>query len=178
VESYSLSLRVQGKLTPLQLEPVTVSSLLYDTADRLKVFAEQYGVAIELDAGPRVQPVMADRAVLQSAFESLGQVFVLAQAEAEDRGAVHLMAHRSRHGAVAGLYGESAVLGVDSLRRAHLVQGRARQPLQGLTSGPAAGVFIADNLLRTLAAHLHVARYHHLSGLAATLQPSRQLQLI
>jgi hypothetical protein len=50
--------------------------------------------------------------------------------------------------------------------------------LQRLVSGPAAGVFVADSLLETLSAHLHVARYHNLNGLAATLQPSQQLQLI
>jgi hypothetical protein len=178
VESYALSLRVQGKITPLQLEAVTVSSLLYDTAERLVPFARQYGVGVELDTGPRVQPVIADRVVLQSAFESLGQVFVLAQAEAEERTPVHLMAHRSRHGAVAGLYSGSAQLGVDSLRRARLVQGAARQPLPQLVDGPAAGVFVADSLLQSLEARLHVARYHKLSGLAATLQPSAQLQLM
>jgi len=178
VESYALGLRVQGKVMPLALEPVTVSSLLYDTAEQLKPLARQYGVELEIDTGPRTLPVLADRAVLQAAFESLGQVFVAAQAEAETPGSVRLMAHRSRYGVVAGLYGDTARLGADSLRRAHLVRGRARQPFQQFVSGPAAGVFVADNLLRTLEAHLHVARYHHLNGLAATLRPSHQLQLI
>ena len=178
VESYALSLRVHGRVAPLELEPVTVSSLLYDTASALQPFAKQYGVALALDAGPRLQPIMADRSVLQSAMTALGQVFVVAQAESEDQGAVHLSAHRSRYGVVAGLYGSSAQLGADSLRRAHALQGRARQPLQRLVSGPAAGVFVADSLLQTLAARLHVARYHSLTGLATTLQPSKQLELI
>jgi hypothetical protein len=178
VESYALSLRVHGKITALELEPVTISSLLYDTADALQPFARRYGVNLELDPGPRIQPVMADRAVLQSAMMSLGQVFVMAQAETEEPSAVRLIAHRSRYGIVAGLYGCSHQLGADSLRRAHALQGKARQPLHRLVSGPAAGVFVADSLLQTLASRLHVARYHSLSGLAATLQPSQQLQLI
>lgn len=178
VESFSLSLRVQGKLTPLALEPVTVSSLLYDTAERLEPFAKRYGVEIDLDTGPRAQPVVADRAVLQSAFESLGQVFVAAQAQADEHASLRLSAHRSHHGVVAGCYSNSATLGVDSLRRARAIQGRARQPIQQLINGPAAGVFVADSLLQTLAARLHVARYHNMTGLAATLQPSRQLQLV
>lgn len=178
VESYALSLRVHGKVTPLRLEPVTVSSLLYNAATSLAPFARQYGVAIELEPGPRTHPVMADRTVLQSAFESLGQVFIMAEAEADKHSPVRLSAHRSRYGIVAGLYGGSIQLGIDSLRGARAVQGRARQPLQQLVSGPAAGVFVADSLLQTLAARLHVARYHSLSGLAATLQPSSQLQLV
>jgi len=177
VESYALSLRVHGKVTPLHLEPVTVSSLLYDTAHHLQPFAKQYDVELQLEPGPRVQPIIADRAVLQSALTSLGQVFVVAQAEADERTPVRLSAHRGRHGMVAGLYGKST-LGAESLRRAQTLYGQARQPLEHLVSGPAAGVFVADSLLRTLAARLHVARYRGLTGLAATLQPSQQLQLV
>jgi len=178
VEGYALSLRVHGKVTPLALEPVTVSSLLYDTAHDLQLFAKQYGVELELDTGPGLQPIMADRAVLQSAMISLGQVFVMSQAEADTPSAVRLAAHRNRYGVVAGLYSQASQLGADSLRRAHALHGKARQPLQRLVSGPAAGVFVADALLRTLAARLHVARYRTLNGLATTLQPSQQLQLI
>ena len=178
VESYALSLRVHGNVLALNLEPVTVSSLLYDTAHALQPFAKQYGVDLELESGPRLQPILADRAVLQSAMTSLGQVFVLAQAESEEPAAVRLAAHRSRYGVVAGLYGQMPHISVDSLRRAHALQGAARQPLSRLVSGPAAGVFVADSLLRTLAARLHVARYRSLTGLAATLQPSQQLQLV
>ena len=178
VESYALSLRVHGKVTSLQLEPITVSSLLYDTAHELQAFANQYGVELELESGSRLQPILADRAVLQSAMTSLGQVFVLSQAESDEPSVVRLAAHRSRYGVVAGLYGHAPQLGADSLRRAHALQGTARQPLQRLVSGPAAGVFVADSLLRTLEARLHVARYRSLTGLAATLQPSHQLQLI
>jgi hypothetical protein len=177
VESYALSLRVHGKITPLYLEPVTVSSLLYDTAQHLQPFAKQYGVELELEPGPRVQPIIADRAVLQSALTSLGQVFVVAQAEVDESAPVRLSAHKGRHGMVAGLYGKTSLC-ADSLRRAQALHGQARQPLEHLVSGPAAGVFVADSLLRTLAAHLHVARYRGLTGLAATLQPSQQLQLV
>jgi hypothetical protein len=178
VESYALSLRVQGKITPLRLEQVTVSALLYDTAHGLHAFARQYGVELQLDAGLRMQPVLADRTVLTAALTSLGQVFILAQAEAGASTPVRLSAHRGRYGVVAGLYTDAPQLGAESLRRAHTLQGRARQPLQRLVSGPAAGVFVADSLLRALAARLHVARYRSLNGLATTLQPSQQLQLV
>lgn len=177
-ESYALSLRLQGKITPLVLEPVTVSSLLYDTAQRLDAYAKQYGVALELDPSPRVQPVLADRTVLEAAMVSLGQLFVQSQAGADEHPAVVLGAHRSRYGVVAGLYGASRQLNIDSLRRAHALQGQARAPLPQLATGPAAGVFVAESLLSTLSARLHVARYRKMSGLATTLTPSRQLQLV
>ena len=177
VESYALSLRVHGHITPLHLEPITISSLLYDTAEGLRPFARQYGVELELDTGPRQHPIIADRAVLQAAMTSLGQVFVLAEAEADESCPVRLSAHKSRYGVVAGLYGPQT-LGADSLRRARALHGQARQPLHNLVSGPAAGVFVADSLLQTLASKLHVARYRNLTGLAATLTPSQHLQLV
>lgn len=177
-ESYSLSLRLHGQLTPLQLEPLAVSSLLYDAAEKLQPHARQRGVTLELDTGPRMAPVMGDRTVLHSALLSLGQVFVEASAEQEQPLPVHLAAHRGRYGVVAGLYSPDLELGAESLRQARHLYGRARQPLQRLVSGPGAGVFVADSLLASLKSHLHVARYHKLTGLAATLVPSSQLQLV
>jgi hypothetical protein len=178
VEGYALSLRVHGQITPLELEPITVSSLLYDTAQALKPYAQQYDVELQLETGPKTTPILADRSVLQSAMTALGQVFVLSQAEADEPAPVRLSAHRSRYGVVAGLYSQAAGFGADSLRRAQALSGTARQPLQRLVSGPAAGVFVADSLLKAISARLHVARYHNLTGLAATLQSSQQLQLI
>jgi hypothetical protein len=178
VESYTLSLRLQGKLTPLALEPVTVSSLLYDTAHELQAYARQYDVALELDAGPKLLPILGDKAVLRSALLSLGYTFVEASAAMEQKPAVRLAAHRNRYGTVTGLYTSLQHFGTENLRRAHELKGRARQPLQRLSANPAAGVFVADALLKNLSAHLHVARYHKLTGLAATLSPSQQLQLV
>jgi hypothetical protein len=178
VESYALSLRVHGRVTPLSIEPISVSSLLYDTAHALQPYAHQYGVALELEPGPKMQPILADRTILQAALTSLGQVFVLAQSESDEAAVpVRLSAHRGRYGVVAGVYGPT-VIGADSLHRARQQYGAARQPLQQLVSGPAAGVFVADSLLHALSTRLHAARYHNITGLAATLQPSQQLQLV
>ena len=178
VEGYSLSLRLHGKLTPLELEPVTISSLLYDAAQALDPYAKERGVKLELDTGPRLAPVLVDRQVLRSVFLSLGQVFVEGGSEQTATATVRLAAHRSRYGVVAGLYSSLHDLSVESLRQARQLQGRARQPLQRLISGPGAGVFVADSLLQNLQSHLHVAKYHNLTGLATTLPPSQQLQLV
>lgn len=178
IESYALSLRLQGKLIPLELEPITISSLLYDAAHEISSFANQYHVELELDTGPKIGPIIADRAVLHAALTSLGYLFVEATANPDDRAVVKLAAHHGRYGVVAGLYTGVHDFGADSLRRARALQGRARQPLQHLTTSPAAGVFVADALLHTLSTKLHVARYHKLTGLATTLTQSQQMQLV
>lgn len=178
IESYSLSLRLHGELTPLELEPLAISSLLYDAAQILEPYARSHGVTLELDPGPRMTPVLTDKTVLQAALVSLGQVFVEGGAQQATSPTVRLAAHRSRYGVVAGLYSSALDLGAEGWRQAQQLHGRARQPLGRLVSGPGAGVFVADSLLEGLGARLHLARYHKLTGLAATLAPSHQLQLV
>lgn len=177
-ESYALSLRLHEKITFVELEPIAISSLLYDAAQELHHYAVSKGVELELDAGPRVNPVFVDRAVLHAALTSLGRVFIDGSSQSDDVPPVRLSAHRSRYGMVTGFYTGALMLGTESLRQARMLQGRARQPLQQLVAGPAAGVFVAESLLGNVSAKLHVARYHKLTGLATTLTPSAQLQLV
>lgn len=178
VECYALHLRLQGSLTELRLEPLAISSLLYDTAQDLQPLARQYNVEIEVESAPNMLPVIGDYNVLRSALLALGQVFVLAQAQSDDKGSIRLAGHKSRYGLVAGLYTGMPHFGPDHLRRAQRLSGIAREPLHTLTSGPAAGVFVADALLQSLKTRLHAARYHGLTGLAVTLDSSEQMQLV
>lgn len=173
-------MRLHGQLDELQLEPFALSGLLCDVAHQLEPYAKQYGVRLELDMPTQLVPVVSDRSVLQSALASLGQVFVRAEAEADETRPVHLAAYRSRYGQVAGLYGLHPDMNAAVLRRARSLHtgGVAHQPMAKLVHGSAAGVFVADNLLRSVAARLHVARYHNLTGLATTLPPCSQLQLV
>ncbi len=177
-ESYALNARLVQHLVTPELEPVTVSSLLYDAAQVLNPLARRYGVELQMSELPRMSPVMSDRVVLQSALVSLGQVFVIAEAENEKVQPLRLSAHRSRYGIVAGLYAEQSELSTEAFRRSRSLYGVTHQPLARLTSGSASGVFIADNLLRAIAAKLHVARYNNLTGLATTLPVCNQLQLV
>lgn len=177
-ESYALNARLVRHLTDPQLEPVAISSLLYDAAQQLMPLAKRYGVELRLTDLPRMAPVMSDRIVLQSALVSLGQVFVAAQSENETIRPLQLTAHRSRYGIVAGLYADESEISTEAFRRAHTLCGTAHQPFARLVSGPATGVYIADSLLHAIAAKLHVARYRHLTGLATTLPVCNQLQLV
>lgn len=177
-EAYAESGKLRHHLATPEIEPVTVSALLYDAAEQLRPFANQYGVELELDDLPRLTPVMSDRHILQAALTSLGQVFVLAQAENESRAALKFAAHRTRYGIVAGVYADDSELTTDAFRRGSLLYGRSSQPLSKLVSGPATGVFVADTLLQSISTKLHVARYHGRVGLGVTLPICDQLQLV
>ena len=180
LEGYTLTMRLQGGTAEPELEPLAVTSLLYETLHALESYAKQFQVVLELELPARIEPIMTDRAILQSALVSLGQVFITAQSQAEQSvgRTLRLSAHRGRYGIVAGWYSEGLQLTTSALQRAHKLGGWAQQPYSELVSGPATGVFIAESLLEAIAGKLHVARYHNATGLAATLPACQQLQLV
>lgn len=177
-QAYTLQARLQSSSQPEAVEPFAVSSLLHDAAQALEPFAKRYSVQLQLDTSAHSLPVVGNRELLAAALVSLGQVFVVAEAQSDDTAFIRLAAHQSRYGVVAGVYGEQHEINAGALRRARALAGKTPQPFAKLAAGPAAGVFIAESLLESMAAKLHVARYHNLTGLATTLPSCNQLQLV
>lgn len=183
VDSYLLGLELFSQQTQLALEPVSVSSLLVDTAHTLRGFARSYGVEVTLDIAGKYEPVMAHAQGLQAALLSLGFAFVEAQAAQQAQAAdsqhhITLVAHRTRHGIVTGVYAAGASIAARDWRAALALCGKAAQPFTGLVTGSAAGLFVADTIFRSMTSSLRAGKYAHRHGLAATLQPSQQLQFL
>jgi hypothetical protein len=180
LDSYLLSMRLSMEpTTVLALEPVSVSAVLYDTAGQLRDVAKQYGVTLDLYVHGRYEPVMAHKQALQAALISLGYALIEAlPSSGAGKRHVQLATHRTKHGIVAGMYGELDALTPELFQKAKQLQGRARQPMVSAMSGSGAGVFIADALLGAMASRLRVGRFQKLPGFAVTLSASEQLQLI
>ncbi len=180
VDSYLLGMQLLREQSVLPLEPVSISSLLVDVAHTLERFAQQYGVHLELSIAGKYQPVMASGRGLRAALLSLGFALVEAQAAQTHRKPrrVTLAAHRTPHGIITGMYGEYEALEPEQWRTALRLQGKAAQPFRALTPGSGAGLFVADAILRAMDSHLRVGRHDGQTGLAATLQPSQQLQFV
>ncbi len=180
VDSYLLGLQLLSEQGTLDLEPVSVSSLLADTAHSLDRYAKQYDVDLELHVAGKYEPVMAHARGLKAAMLSLGYTLIESQA-AQPTGKRHqlnLAVHRTQHGIVAGVYGDYEQLSSAGWRRALALYGRAQQPFVALSAGSGAGLFVADTILHAMSARLRVGRYQKQSGLATTLQPSQQLQFV
>jgi hypothetical protein len=176
IDGYLLSTDVHSQQA-LQLEPVSISAVLQDTAHRLSYLAKQYNCEIDVHLSGKYGPVMAHRQSLEMAFTMLGYAFIEAGAS-EDKRTMIFGAHRSKAGLVAGIFGDQPGLTSDMFRRAKALYGTARQPLTSVTPAAGAGVFIADSLLAPQSAPLHVAHHQKFAGLAATLLQSHQLQLV
>ena len=163
----------------LELEPVSVSSVLYDTGQQLDGLAKLYGVDLELNIGGKFAPVLANRQGLQSALVSLGYSLIEALPSLQEhRLRLQLAAHRSRYGIVAGLYSDAEQLTVDALRQGRKLYGHVRQPLATLTHSSGAGVFVAGAILQAMDAELKPTRHHRLYGLGTILKSNAQLQLV
>lgn len=177
IDSYLLSVELQA-VPSLQLEPVSVSAMLQDTAHTLDRLAKQYDCDLQINLKGKYQPVMAHQKSLEAALTSLGYAFIESAAPRDQRRTVVLGAHQSSSGLVVGVFGDQAEISADALKRGLALFGTAKQALPSLSASAGAGVFVANALLTNLQAPLHTSRHNKLSGLASTLLPSQQLALI
>lgn len=179
IDSYLLSRQLSRFQTSLELEPVSISSVLQTAGQRLDKIAKEYSCDLELHLSGRYGPVMGHRQSLEAAMVALGYSFIEAQADAEGKKSrLVLAAHKSRRGITAGMYGGHKELTSDMLKRARILHGRARQALPTVGHSAGAGIFVADSLLEVMESRLHVSRHSKLNGLAATLALNPQLRLV
>ena len=181
LDNYVLAVRLnlEAQSHSLGLEPVSISSVLFDVGNQLSQYAKGYGVNLELHIAGRYGTVMAHRAGLEAALVSLGLSLIEAlPAQESPQLKLQLATHRCRYGVVAGLYTDAERLTGDALRHGQRLHGQSRQPLRNLSHTAGAGVFVADSLLRAMNLQLKVSRHHRLYGLGAVLQPNHQLQLV
>lgn len=179
VESYLLGVELLSSQQALELEPVSVSSILTDTAHQLDRYAKEYGVEMEVSIAGRYEPVMAHQAGLKAALTSLGYALIEARAASDEKGPkrIVLAGHRNMHGIVTGMYGTNTIDGV-AWRKALKLYGNARQPLASLLGSSGAGVFVANALAQAMESKLRAGRHGRQAGLAITLPPSQQLQFV
>ena len=179
IDGYLLSVELQ-RGSRLELEPVSLSSVLYDTAENLQDIANDYGCRIELRLGGKYGPVMTHRRAVEVALTTLGLSFIenAASLKAEEQPIISLELRRNAQGISPGVYAENEGLSAKLLNRARELRGVVHQPFVGFDSGTGTGIFIADSIFSSLETNMRVARSGGLQGLAATLLPSRQLSLV
>lgn len=179
LDNYAMGIRLNLEPRQFDIEPVSVSSVLYDTGQQLDSLAKNYGVELELNVAGRYGTVMAHRQGLQSALVSLGAALIEALPALESpRLKLQLASHRSRYGIVAGLYSDTPQLTNAALQRGRRLKGRSRQPLTNLSHTSGAGIFVADTILQAMRLRLRASRHHRLYGLGTVLPPNNQTQLI
>lgn len=179
LDNYVLGVRLAMEQGNLDVESVSVSSILYDTGQQLDVLAKNYGVNLELGVAGKLGPVLAHRAGLQAALTSLGAALIEALPAQENcQLKLYLATHRSRYGVVAGLYTDAKQLSGEALARGRRLQKHSRQPMTNITHTSGAGIFVADTILKAMDLRLTASRHHRLYGLGTVLQPNPQMRLV
>lgn len=181
VDSYVLGLEAtSNQQLQLELEPMSLSAVLYDIAHDLAPLAKQRNTEIELSLAGKYGPVMANQQGFKAALYSLGTVLSEATEHTGEAPALlRIAAHRTSHGIVSGIYIDGLKPLKTSMKGAQKLHGkRARRSFTGLKAATGAGVFIADSIFNAMETKLRVSQYRGSTGLAVTLQPSAQLQLV
>jgi hypothetical protein len=180
VEAYKLLLNSED-ISLMPAQPLAISAVLEGIAHKLEPYAKQYSTSIEVSAQPRLAPVLAHPASLNSALEILASSLIRAQAAQSDKTKYKLVlgAHRSAGNTVAaGAFSNAHGLSDRTLRAARGLVGSARQPLPAVPAGSATGVLIADMLCASLWQPLRAAAHHRMPGLVTMLPASKQLQFV
>ena len=177
IDGYLLSVRLQAE-PQLLLEPVPLSSVVYDTAQRLNSYAKAHDCELEVQLSGRYGPVMARREAVELALTSLGYSFIEAAAQQGTKTRITLAVRRNSRGINTGIFSGNQALSSSLFKQAKVLKGIVKQPLGDFSAGSGAGVFVADALFNYLDSPMQVARFQSLRGLAATLIPSRQLSLV
>ncbi len=179
LDNYVLGVRLAQDPRQLDIEAISVSSVLYDTSQQLDSLAKTYGVKLELNVAGRYGTVMANRQGLQAALTSLGAALIEALPALEaPQLKLQLATHKSRYGIVAGLYTDTKQLSNEALQKGRRLQAQSRQPLLNLSHTSGAGIFVADAILNAMQLRLRASRHHGLYGVGTVLKSNNQLQLV
>lgn len=178
VDSYLLGLDLIDQQMEIALEPVPITALLYDIAHELTPIAKQHNTIVELEVAGKYGQVMGHAAGLRAALHGLGAVMSEMSLDTRSK-SIRIAAHKRSTGIVVGVYSNVAEQIQSSLADARRAQKQyRRQSLVGMSAGSGAGVLVADAIFSAMNAPLRAGRYKKQQGLAATLLPSQQLQLV
>ena len=180
IDSYIMALELRSNRQQLVLEPISINSLLADTAHDLQSYAKHYNTTINVEVLGRMKPILTNRSKLQSALYCLGCSLIRAQASSDaKKHTVVLGAQRGRSDSItAGVFGSFSGLSDKAMFRARSLAGQASQPLPSVPAQNAGGILIADMLVSALYQPLKAARFKEYSGLATTFPVSKQLRLV
>jgi len=178
LDGFLLGFDMHGEET-FKLEPVSLASVLNDTAHILEPVAKRNQCDISIDVKGKHSPAMANRERLGTALTLIGNSLMEGRVHGENhQHRLVLGLHKASSGLVAGVFDNQPGFSSDVLKRGRAIFGLARQTLPSVSAGNGAGVYVADRLFNTMDAPLRVARHSRMSGLAATFHPSRQLRLV
>jgi len=160
------------------LEPLSLSSVLYDSAHELEQLAKYYDVKLKVISNNNFGPVLSNRVALESSLISVGWAMIESMSSLDKSKTITLASHRSRYGLVAGVYSEDVNINSNILNQGLRNMNSSKRPMPDFSHTNSAGIFIAKQLLSNMDMRLLASKHHNLRGIGTLMNPSKQLQLI
>lgn len=162
----------------LELEPVSMGSIIQDVMHQLDPFAKEHNCALRDSYTGASTLVFADRALARGALLAMGHAIIEgATAEDSRTSTVLFGARRSAEGQKIGVFSSGASVSTKHLTSTKKIAGGAQQQCTGIT-GSGGGILLADTLLRYMNSHVQASSYRKLPGIAAFFRQNTQLQLV
>lgn len=162
------------------VEPVSLSAMLTSVASSMAPYAKWQQCDLDLNVAGRYQPVMANKDILTTVLTSLSSVFIAAQSEVKHntRPVITYAVTKSSKGIMAGIYSNVGAINGATLNKARNLYGKSGNPISTTVSNGSAGLYMADSLLSQMSNGLRASKFHNMSGLAASFEPSNQMALV
>jgi len=175
IDNYVLGLNINDN--KFNLEPLSLSSVLYDSAKELDKLANHYGVKLQVSINNNFGPVLSNRMALEGFLMSVG-LSLIESASSTNNKVVTLATHKCRYGVVAGVYAKEINLSSSILSQGTKLIEEAKRSMPEFSHTNGAGIFVAEKLLNNINMKLMVSKHHNLKGIGTLMSTSKQLQLI
>lgn len=177
VDSYVLSSKIYTNQTELNLSPVSIKAVLYESTNQLKNFAKIQKTTLNLDIQKNVGLAMANYNATLMALVSLAYSFLQNNNDSPGSKLIFSLKKGSQDISV-GVFCEGLAINQGDLNKLRGLSGVASQLMPDLAHGSSAGILLADRIFAGMNTELRATKLNKLSGLVAKLVPSRQLKLL
>lgn len=176
LDSYLITTRYTNEQIQLELEPVSLSAVMYDVAQYLDRLSRAQNCEIRLKVQKNSGLVLAHHQGIKAAFLSLCYAF-LHSTDHTKKAIISLEAHRTQNKVVAGVLCNDLHIEKSAFNKGQQLYGRAYQSIKDIpTNG--AGYFIAANLFETMTVPLQFIHSTRRFGVMGTFHSSSQLNLL
>lgn len=162
----------------LELEPVSMGSIIQDVMHQLDPFAKEHDCTLRDSYTGASTLVFADRALARGALLAMGHAIIEGTTtEHNGRSTVVFGARRFNDGQKVGVFSGDATVSTQHLTSTKKIAGGALQQCTGI-AGSGGGIVLADTLLRQMSSCIQASSYRRLPGVAAFFRQNTQLQLV
>lgn len=176
LDSYLIAARYTNEQIKLELEPVSLSAVMYDVAHYMDRLSRAQNCELRLKIQKHSGLVLAHPHGIKAAFLSLCYAF-LHSSDQTKKAVITLEAHRVQGGVIAGVLSDDIRIEKGAFMKGHKLAGKAYQSIKDIpTNG--SGYFIASNLFETMTIPVQYIHSNRRFGIMGTFHSSSQLALL